>query len=220
MHPDPRELGRAIARLYPESDPSGGRVRSLQQIFRQPGVIVATLAMVLSQFVMVLLMVINSLHMSDHGHSLNNIALVVSAHTTGMFAFSVISGRLADRWGREPVIMLGAAILILACLLTPLSPQLLPLTMALFLLGLGWNLCYVGGSSLLADQLAPAERAHAQGLSDLLVGLASAFASLGSGLIFAALGIVAIGWMGVVLALIPLLLTKVWRGRHAPATTA
>ena len=72
-----------------------------------------------------------------------------------MFAFSVFSGQLADRWGRGPVIITGAATLVLACAAATLSPDVLPLGVALFLLGLGWNFCYVGGSTLLADQLSP-----------------------------------------------------------------
>src|SRR2546422_593448 len=102
-----------------------------------------------------------------------------------MYGFSVVSGQLADGWGRGPVVMAGATVLILACLAATLSPQVLPLTVALFLLGLGWNLCYVGGSSLLADQLSPAERARTQGFNDLLIGLASAAGSPRSGSGFA-----------------------------------
>src|SRR5439155_1409512 len=79
-----------------------------------------------------------------------------------------------------------------------------PLTVALFLLGLGWNLCYVGGSSLLADQLSPAERARTQGFNDLLIGLASAAGSLGSGIVFATIGYNAMGLVGAATALIPL----------------
>ncbi|MGH2397145.1 MAG: MFS transporter, partial [bacterium] len=125
-----------------------------------------------------------------------------------------ISGRLADRWGRGPVIMAGAAILILATLTAPLSPQVVPLTVALFLLGLGWNFCYVAGSTLLADQLSPSERARTQGFNDLLIGLASAVGSLGSGLVFAAIGFGAMGIVGAAAALIPLAMAAWWQTRQ------
>ena len=58
-------------------------------------------------------------------------------------AFSIFSGRLADRLGRAPVIIIGGVTLILACLSAPLSPEVLPISVALFLLGLGWNFCCV-----------------------------------------------------------------------------
>ena len=134
---------------------------------------------------------------------LMDISMVIAAHTFGMYAFSVISGRLADRWGRAQVILTGAGVLVLACVSATLSPDVLPLAVALFLLGLGWNFCYVGGSTLLADQLSPTERARTQGANDLLVGLASAAASLGSGLIFASLGYTLVAVIGAALSFIP-----------------
>jgi MFS family permease len=134
-----------------------------------------------------------------------------------MFAFSVLSGRLADRWGRGPVILIGASTLLLACLSAPLSPNVLPLAVALFLLGLGWNFCFVGGSALLSDQLSPVERSRTQGTNDMLVGLASAIGSLGSGIVFAASNYTVIAVMAGAIAFIPLLLALFWiRRKPAP----
>ena len=59
--------------------------------------------------------------------------------------------------------MLGAGILILAGLSAGLSPDVFPIAVSLFLLGLGWNLCYVGGSTLLTDQLSSPEQSRMQG---------------------------------------------------------
>jgi len=70
------------------------------------------------------------------------------------------------------MIILGTVLLILSCLMAVPSTNLLPLAIALFLLGLGWNFAYVAGSTLLADQLSPEERAKTQGFNDLLLGLA------------------------------------------------
>jgi MFS family permease len=210
LRPDPREIGRMISQQYPEPGVASGGTRTVWQIFRQPAALIALLAMILGQMVMVLVMVITSLHMRGHQHELGDISLVISAHTFGMFAFSILSGRLSDRWGRGPVIIFGSAMLVLACLLATLSPDVLPLGIALFFLGLGWNFCYVGGSTLLADQLSPAERAHTQGFNDLLVGLASAAGSLGSGIIFAALGYNMMAYVGAGTALIPLAAAVLW----------
>lgn len=203
LRPDPRDLGKQVAELYPSSAPEG-QARPIAVILRQPAVLIAVTAMVLGQVVMVAIMVITSLHMKGHDHGLGGISTVISAHTLGMYAFSVISGRLADRWGREPVILTGAATLVLACATAPLSPDILPLAVSLFLLGLGWNFCFVGGSTLLADQLSPAERARTQGVNDLMVGLASATASLGSGLVYAATSYTAISLFAGGLSLLPL----------------
>ena len=209
LRPDPRDLGSQVAAQYPSSA-LDGEARGIFEIFRQPAALTAVIAMALGQVVMVAIMVITSLHMSDHQHNLGDISKVISSHTVGMFAFSVVSGRLADKWGRGRVILIGASTLLLACIIAPLSPDVFPLAVSLFLLGLGWNFCFVGGSALLSDQLSPLERSRTQGVNDLLVGLASAMGSLGSGIIFAASNYALITLIAGLLALIPLGMTIFW----------
>lgn len=213
LRPDPQEVASAVAAAHPDSHRHGEARRPLRTLLREPAVGVAVVSMVFGQVTMVMLMVITALHMKSHDHALHAISFVISSHTFGMFAFSILSGRLADRWGRGPVIIVGAATLVVACLLAPLSPTVVPIAVALFLLGLGWNFCYVGGSSLLADALSPAERASTQGLNDLLIGLVSAVGSLGSGIIFAGAGYRAMGIVGALAAAMPLLLALWWRRR-------
>ena len=192
--------------------------RPISEILRLPGASAAVAAMVFSQVVMVGLMVITSLYMKDMHHGLGDISVVFSAHTIGMYAFSLVSGRLIDRWGRRPVILLGAFVLLLACITAPLTADTIPISVSLLLLGLGWNFCFVGGSTLLADHLGPAERGRTQGFNDLLVGLAAACGSLGSGLIAARFGYVGVGAAGAVLSLVPFVFVARWaRERARPA---
>jgi MFS family permease len=213
LRPDPRDVGRKMADKHPEPAAHHGPTRSIFQILRTPGASLALGAMAFGQWVMVMLMVITSLYMKNHQHALTDMSLVIAAHTFGMFAFSFVPGRLADRWGRGQVILAGAALLVSACLLAPLFSDTLPLAGALFLLGLGWNFCYVGGSTLLSDQLSPAERAKTQGTNDLLIGLVSAVASLGSGLMFAATSYRALGIAGALAAMLLLGWTGWWMAR-------
>ncbi|MBI5823265.1 MAG: MFS transporter [Chloroflexi bacterium] len=213
LRPDPREIGKQVAEKFPVAGSGTGEVRSVLEIFRQPAALVAVVSMVLGQMVMVLVMVITSLHMRDHQHELTDISAVIASHTFGMYAFSIISGRLADRWGRGPVILIGSATLIVACVAATISPDVLPLSVALFLLGLGWNFCFVGGSTLLADQLSPLERSRTQGFNDLLVGLASALGSLESGIIFASLGYNMMAYVSAGFALVPFTVVLIWMRR-------
>jgi len=194
--------------------------RTIPEIFRLPAASAAVAAMVFSQLVMVGLMVITSLYMKDMNHDLGDISVVFSAHTIGMYGFSLISGRLIDRWGRRPVILTGASILVAACLTAPLTGNTIPLSVSLLLLGLGWNFCFVGGSTLLADQLSPAERGRTQGFNDLLVGLAAALGSLGSGLLSARFGYVGVGMAGALLALLPFVFVARWARRQQPGASA
>jgi MFS family permease len=221
LRPDPRDLGKQVAAQHPDRTLNAftGEARPMLEIFSQPAVLVAVSAMALGQVVMVAIMVITSLHMNNHQHNLSDISAVIASHTFGMFAFSVLSGRLSDRWGRGPVILVGAGTLLLACITAPLSPNVFPLAVALFLLGLGWNFCFVGGSALLADQLSPLERSRTQGTNDLLVGLASAIGSLGSGFVFAASNYTIITIVAGVVALIPFLMSLFWI-RRKPAIAA
>ena len=209
LRPDPRDVGRELAKLYPSSAPEG-QLRPIMEILRQPAAITAVTAMVLGQVVMVAIMVITSLHMEDHHHARSAIYTVISAHTFGMFAPSIISGWLLDKIGRPKMILIGSMTLLLACVAAPLSPDVLPLGIALFLLGVGWNFCYVGGSTLLADQLSPLERSRTQGTNDFLVGLASAFISLSSGFIFDASNYTVMTIVAAVLSLVPLIMTITW----------
>ena len=215
LRPDPGELGRQVAELYPDESHADAKTRSLPEILKQPNAAVAVLAMVLGQVVMVLVMVITSLFMRDNQHPLGSISVVISAHTTGMYAFSIISGRLTDRWGRLPVIAFGAGTLAISCLIASLSVQLVPLAIALFLLGLGWNFTFVGGSALLADQLSPDERGQTQGFNDLMVGMVSAIGSFSSGIIFASLGYASMAVISALLAGFLLLVTLIWMRSHS-----
>jgi predicted MFS family arabinose efflux permease len=203
LRPEPRELAREVAALHA---PSGEEpaARSRAALLRDPQVVSAMLSLVAAQAVMVMVMVITSLHMTNHDHALSSVSFVIALHVVGMYAFSLGSGRIADRWGRPATVALGAVVLVFACAMAPFSPRVFPLAGALFALGLGWNLCYVGGSAWLADRLTTAERASIQGATDTMVGLAAAFASLGSGVVFAAVGYAVMGIVGAVVALLPL----------------
>ena len=151
---------------------------------------------------MVMWMTITPVHMTHFQHGLDEIGFVISAHIVGMYGLSMLTGWLTDRWGRRATIGLDGLLLIAACLLAPQNPDPLPLAASLFLLGLGWNTCFVSGSALLTDTLAVHERARIQGAADLVVNLASAAGSLGSGLLIASLGYGTLAMVGAGLALI------------------
>lgn len=76
----------------------------------------------------------------------------------------------------------GAGTLALAALLAVLAGRVgFLIAPALFLLGYGWNLCFVGASTLLSIHVPATEQARTQGSVDTVVWIAAAVASLSSG---------------------------------------
>ncbi|MBX3010089.1 MAG: MFS transporter [Caldilineaceae bacterium] len=217
LRPDPKQIGMAIAQATGGQHLSG-HARSLREIFATPAVIVATIVLVVSQLVMTLIMVITPLHMHDFHHPNSNITLALTVHTFGMFGFSSVTGWLIDRTSRHLMIVVGAIVLALSALITPLSPALFPVALALFLLGLGWNFCFIAGSSLLSDALAPSERGRAQGANEMVVALAAGTGSLSSGTVFAQGGILTVSMMGLVVSL-ALAVVAIWAMHREKSVT-
>ena len=207
LRPDPYELADEGSRTDPAADASLGV--SLASVFRRPHVPVAIVALVTGQVVMVLIMTMTPLHMTEHGHTLGAVGLVISGHTFGMFGLSPLSGRLTDRVGSVPVILAGLAIIAASSVLAAAAPPEggVWLFVALFLLGYGWNLGYVAGSTLLTTGLSLGERTRLQGLTDALIWSSAAAASLGSGVIMAAANFAVLGLIGAAMIVVPLLLT-------------
>ncbi|HET9455908.1 MAG TPA: MFS transporter, partial [Candidatus Limnocylindrales bacterium] len=177
-----------------------------RDVLRQPSVAAALVALVASQAVMVLIMTMTPVHMTAHGHNVESIGLVISGHTFGMFALAPISGRLSDRFGSGRVILAGLLVLAGASLLAAVAPPDggVVLFVALFLLGFGWNLGFVAGSTLLTRGVDVADRTRVQGLADSLIWSSAAVASLGSGIVLAFASFTALGLLGCALVILPL----------------
>ena len=190
----------------------------LGALLRDPGVSLALTSMVSGQFVMVLLMTMTPLHIRHEGHGLGAIGLVISAHTLGMYALSPVTGRLGDRFGRVPLLLAGLVTLVISGIVGMLAGGSYAwLLTALLLLGIGWNLGFVGGSALLTDSVTPAERVRVQGFGDALIWGGGALASIGSGWMLEHAGFAVLSAVGAVLALAPLPALLRYRALARPA---
>ncbi len=214
LRPDPYELADASAR-HVEAD---GRGDPFLALVRRPTVAIALIALVAVQVTMVLVMTMTPLHMTSHGHDLAAVGFVISVHTFGMYALSPISGRLTDHFGSAPVILAGLLVSGAAGLLSALAPPDggAVLAVALFLLGFGWSLGYVAGSTMVTSGLTLMERTRLQGWTDALVWSSAVVASLSSGVLMAAAGFTALGLLGAALVVGPAWLVAARRGHlHA-----
>ena len=178
----------------------------LSDLFRLPQVQVALSAMIIGQFVMVLIMAMTPLHIRHIGLGLGVIGFVISAHTLGMFALSPVTGWLTDRLGPVQMILAGVGLLAGSAVLAATAPPdgRTQLAIALFLLGLGWNFGFVAGSTLLTRGVPEHARTLLQGRADSLVWMAAASASVASGFVLDAAGYTTLNIAGALMALIPL----------------
>jgi MFS family permease len=191
LRPDPAVVARgAIGHLSAvASAPRRAGIRdALRVVVAQPSTRLGVSAMAIGHLVMIGVMAMTPVHIRSAGHdaahTLRIVGVVLSFHIAGMFAFSPVFGWLTDRLGRRPVIFAGIALLLTACALAG-SAGHHPgrLSSGLMTLGLGWSATMVAGSTLLSESVALELRASAQGLSDLLMGLAGASAGAISGVI-------------------------------------
>jgi len=189
--------------------PSGSRAVTttpapLWTLLRRPGVRSAFAVLATAQVVMVAVMTAAPVEMHHHGQGLGAVGLVLSAHTLGMFALSPLTGRLVDRLGARPVLVAGLAGLALATGAASAGPTDTAFrAAALSLLGYGWNLCFVGGSTALAETVPVAERARVEGTVDAGVWGLAAVAGLLSTLVLALGGYAVLTAAAGLLVLVP-----------------
>jgi MFS family permease len=184
----------------PAASAASVRGRPMAVVAAQPAFIVAVLVAAIGYGVMNFLMTSTPLAMRFCGHAYGAAAGVITAHVIAMFAPSFFTGSLIKRFGVVPVMATGVATM-LACVAVALSGQLvLNFWVALVLLGLGWNFMYVGGSTLLTETYAPAEKAKAQGLNEITIFAVQAISSFSSGVL-----VNAAGWNALNYIALPLL---------------
>ncbi|MFC6236582.1 MFS transporter [Longivirga aurantiaca] len=188
MRPDPYLLSRSLAAEASGVQlPKASLRDGLQHLRRHRRAVLGVTSVSLGHVVMVMVMVMTPVHMAHVDVSLNLIGLVISVHVLGMYAFSPAVGWLVDRYGRVPMILVGAAILLVSCVVCGLAPSdAVPvLAVGLFLLGLGWSFTLIAGSTLVSDDVEENERPSVQGLSDLCMNLAAAVGGAIAGFIVA-----------------------------------
>jgi predicted MFS family arabinose efflux permease len=165
------------------ADERGARGRPLLAIMSQPAFVVAVLAAAVGYGVMNLLMSATPIAMDMCGLQFGDAAFVLQWHVIGMFAPSFVTGALIRRFGVLQVLLAGT-VLVTGCVAIALQGvSIAHFFAALVLLGVGWNLLYVGGTTLLTETYAPAEKAKTQGVNDLLVFTAMAASSITSGVV-------------------------------------
>jgi MFS family permease len=181
--------------------------RPLSEIMRQPVFIVAALAGMLSYGIMNLMMTSTPLAMRAHDHHFHDAAFVLQWHMIGMYGPSFITGSLINRFGVLNIILAGIALLFVCIVAALAGAGLANFWVSLFLLGIGWNFMYVGGSALLTECHTPAERAKTQAANDFMIFVTMAISSASSGLLLNKSGWYAVNYGSIPFVLIALVAT-------------
>ncbi len=186
--------------IRPANTPSAPSIGVLA-VMRRPGVAVAVASAATSQGVMVLLMAPTPLAMVGCGFTETGAGDVIRWHVVAMFAPSFFTGFLIRRFGAAGIVQVGLALLGGAALIAAGGLTLAHFYASLVVLGVGWNFGFIGATSLLANALAPSERAAVQGANDTAVALASTLCAFASGAL-----VVGYGWTILALLALPLVL--------------
>jgi MFS family permease len=219
LRPDPLLIARGATPERPHRPV--GRRGAWAAVRASTDASVAVVAIAAAHAVMVGVMALTPVHMGHFGADLRIVGLTISLHIAGMYALSPWVGRLTDRLGRRPVILLGLAQLAVGSLTaagaTPGGVD--PFTGGLVLLGTGWSFCLVAGSALLTDAVEADARPAVQGLSDLIMNVAGGTATIVAGVTFGLAGFPTMAVGALLLLIVPAwrLLVPMLGGRRAVA---
>lgn len=97
------------------------------------------------------------------------VGIVIGAYAVTGLLLRPVAGRLADRWGRKPTVLLGTLLLVISGLLNLPSLGIAGLIAARLVLGVGEGALYTAGSAWIVDMAPVARRGRVLGLYGLAV---------------------------------------------------
>ena len=204
VKPDPKD----ISARYATDEEAAGEPAPVRAILRRPGVPSAVLAVVASFAVMASVMNLAGYVAVGHGHHQGDVFTMISIHILGMYGLVLIVGDLLDRFGRRRGLYAGLGLMAVSNLSLAWLGGVGGMSLALFGLGLGWNLSYVAATTELVSVTAPQERGRIVGFADLCAGFTAAGFALLGGALYTAAGVTALAIASAVLAAGP----AVWIG--------
>lgn len=218
VRPDPKTIGMNLKHYYPDyKEPprhgSTGKVSdfSVRGLMKHAPARIAIVSNCAASGNMAIVMVLTSLVLQHHGHSMVAIAVSHAFHSAGMFAFTIPLGKLADRYGRSQVMFPGVAVSLVGAALVSFTGELWSVTLGTFLVGLGWAAANVAATALLADLFPSVERGRAIGVNDSFAGGITVFAAVVTGPLIEYSGLPATGLTAILMAVIPFIMLGINR---------
>jgi MFS family permease len=198
------------------ADIHGGR--PLFEIVRQPRFIAAAICGIVSYPMMNLVMTSAPLAMKMCGLSVSDSNFGIQWHVVAMYGPSFFTGSLIARFGAPKVVAIGLLLEASAATIGLSGITAMHFWTTLIVLGVGWNLSFVGASALVLETHRPQERNKVQAFNDFLVFGMMALGSFSSGQLLANYGWSAVNFVvfpPVLLGLTVLTLASFARRRRA-----
>ena len=179
---------------------NGGR--KTIEIFKNPSMIRGVISAAGGYGIMSYLMTATPLQIINVcKYNISENASIIQWHVIAMFAPSFFTGTLIQRFSVERILVTGILFYLLVVVVAFLANTPGQYLLALFLLGIGWNFLYIGGSSLIVSLTKPEEQGRVQGISDLIIFGTVSISSLSAGLAHYILG-----WDKMVIYSLPIML--------------
>jgi MFS family permease len=223
VRPDPKEIGMHLERYFPDYTPPPGSASAQRssliaiRLVRHVPTLLAIVANTAAQGNMSIVMILTSLALDHHGHSLFAISVSMAFHASGMFAFSIPLGWAADRYGRAPVMYPGVAVTLLGAWMVAFTAPYWSITLGTFLVGVGWAAANIAATAAVADYTETIERGRAIGVIESFAGAMSVLMALITGPLIEWRGLPAAGLTAIVVAAVPLLMLLATRASQRSA---
>jgi len=156
-------------------------VRPLTQIVSNSRFVIAVACGMASYGMMNMVMTSAPLAMVGCGHSVTDAALGIQWHVLAMYAPSFITGSLIARFGVERITGIGLVLIGAAAVINIAGLSVAHFWGALVLLGCGWNLSFIGATTMVTQCHRPHERNKVQAFNDFLIFGSMALSSFSSG---------------------------------------
>jgi MFS family permease len=220
IRPDPLVIAKDKGQFYSgleikKKAGSGEDKMSVSLLLRKFPVVGAIINGTLALGVMMMMMALSSVILRQNDYSLTMISVAIALHVIGMFGFSAIFGRLADRRGRKLMFYIGSVVLAFSGFVTPLTSEYWAITGGLFLVGVGWSAVNVGSTAMMGDSVPPTSMGQIMGINQLVGGVLALFIPTLGGTIAQSYGFPAVGVTSLVLSL-PILLVAFKINENSP----
>jgi len=208
-----------FVKIPPLGKVRGEHVRPLLEIVRAPRFLVAVACGVAAYTMMNMVMTSAPLAMVGCGHSVTDATLGIQWHVLAMYAPSFVTGGLIARYGVERITGIGLGLIALTAGVGIAGITVAHFWSGLVLLGVGWNLAFIGATTMVTQCHRAEERNKVQAFNDFLIFGSMALGSFSSGQLLAQFG-----WSAVNAVIVPtialagaLLAWLVWQERTAAA---